>query len=168
MAHVTHGLIAYPELLRPELATLEGFEMAVLKQDRIFIYLNSTIESEIARVFGVDSSRYCKELGKLETAVVQYAADRSNRGPIAYVETEYFAGSGSQGAILWNEGQVVLGPLHHNDEIIDGHVVVPMLQGMPINRVLRAMGVRRSEHDEFDSLGLGEIRDLGEWTPAIQ
>ena len=168
MAHVTHGLIGYPELLHTVLDTLEGFELDELKQDRVFVYLNSTIESEIARAIGVDNSRYCKELGELRRAVAQYATDRSGRGPIAYVETEYFGGSGSQGAILWNDGQVVLGPLHHSDEIIDGHVVVPTLHEMPINRVLRAMGVRRTEDDEFDSLGLSDIRDLGEYTPAIQ
>ena len=35
----------------------------------------------------------------------------SAAGPVAYVEADYFGGVGSQRAVLWLRGEVVLGPL---------------------------------------------------------
>ena len=84
------------------------------------------------------------------------------RGPIAYVETDYrLGGSGSQGAILWNAGEVVItagARLHHSDEIKDGHRRLRRrtLLALPINRCSTCDGHSAgSEHDEFDSLGPG-------------
>jgi hypothetical protein len=38
-------------------------------------------------------------------------ADWSAAGPVAYVEADYFGGVGSQRAVVWLRGEVVLGPL---------------------------------------------------------
>ncbi|QFZ19662.1 hypothetical protein [Saccharothrix syringae] len=80
-------------------------------------------------------------------------------GPVAYVEAEFFGGVGVQSAQVWERGEVVLGPLHVEDE---PHPA----EGNPISRALRRLGVARGGHfDEFDAVGLGRHRRTGDWLP---
>ncbi|MEV7551527.1 hypothetical protein AB0N89_18040 [Amycolatopsis sp. NPDC089917] len=85
-------------------------------------------------------------------------ADCSTSGPVAYLEAEYFGGVGMQNAQVWDGGQVVLGPLHleENQPTPPG--------GSPISQALRFLGVDKGDHhDEFDAIGLGRHRDTGDW-----
>jgi len=68
---------------------------------------------------------------------------------IAYIRTRYFGGTGEQVAGLWENGQIVVGPLMSENP-------------GPINAVLRKMGVPLDAGalDEFDSLGLGKYRGV--------
>lgn len=82
----------------------------------------------------------------------------SAHGPIAYVEADFFGGRGEQHAQVWDEGAVVLGPLHLqvNEPFPD--------TGSPISRALRRLGAAKGDHyDEFEALGLGRCRDTEEW-----
>jgi hypothetical protein len=82
----------------------------------------------------------------------------SATGPIAYVEADYFGGVGQQASILWERGELVLGPL------LDPPGPPPLLEAGPISHVLRRMGVQRSpELDEFATVGLGRHRDTEAW-----
>jgi hypothetical protein len=74
------------------------------------------------------------------------AAFLSDRGPVVYVEAEYFGGVGEQRALLWRGG---------------------VREELPtINAGLRGLGVRgTADRDEFDSLGLGRPRSTAEWLP---
>jgi hypothetical protein len=81
-------------------------------------------------------------------------------GPIAYVEADYFGGSGTQSAQVWDGGQAVLGPLH----LAEGKP--SPADGSPISQALRQLGVAKGEHfDEFDAVGLGRHRDTDDWLP---
>ena len=64
-------------------------------------------------------------------------------GDIAYVETDYFGGTGAQGSVVARAGQVILGPS-----------VAPT---GPINTALATLGipVLSTDLDGFDILGLG-------------
>ncbi|MFI0405819.1 hypothetical protein [Actinomadura sp. 3N508] len=85
-------------------------------------------------------------------------ADCSATGPVAYVEAEYFGGTGSQAAQVWDAGEIVLGPLH----VAEGERWPEA--GSPISQALRRLGVDKGEHfDEFDAVGLGRHRDTGGW-----
>lgn len=81
--------------------------------------------------------------------------------PIAYVEAEFFGGVGQQGSVVWEGGEVVLGPL------VDRAEPSPptKLEAGPINRALRRLGVQRSpdDVDEFATLGLGKYRNTEDW-----
>lgn len=74
-------------------------------------------------------------------------------GGLAYVETEYFGGTGGQAATTF----------------VDGHEVVAPQSAKgagPINQALRRIGVTRSEsNDEFDTIGLGERRTMTDYEP---
>jgi hypothetical protein len=75
----------------------------------------------------------------------------SARGPIAHAEADYFGGITQQGSVLWQRGELILGPLLHPTK----PGPPPTSQAGPINRVLQRMGVRRTpEQDEFATVGL--------------
>jgi hypothetical protein len=82
----------------------------------------------------------------------------SASGPVAFVEAEYFGGTGEQSAMVWDAGQVVLGHLH-----LAAGASIPAV-GTPISQALRRLGVITGEHqDEFDAVGLGRHRDTEDW-----
>ncbi|GAA2565303.1 hypothetical protein GCM10010435_42520 [Winogradskya consettensis] len=76
----------------------------------------------------------------------------SAAGPIAYVEAEYFAGTGSQFAVVCAGGDLVLGPLVQDEDD-------PPTHPTPISQALRHLGAIPGGHfDEFDAVGLGRYR----------
>jgi hypothetical protein len=82
----------------------------------------------------------------------------STTGPIAYLEADYFGGTGSQNAQVWDSGHSVLGPLH-----LAENQPIPADSG-PISQALRRLGVDKGHHhDEFDAVGLGRHRDTDDW-----
>ena len=82
------------------------------------------------------------------TAVLHLLAQHATAAPIAFVETEYFGGTGGQGAVVFKDGVPIYGP--EWDEI------------GPINRALALLGVETSPlaTDEFDTVGLGSLRSI--------
>ena len=72
-------------------------------------------------------------------------------GGLAYVETDYFGGTGGQAAIAFVEAHEVVAP-----QTAKG--------SGPINQALRRIGVTRAEaDDEFDTIGLGERRTMTDY-----
>jgi hypothetical protein len=99
-------------------------------------------------------------LWKVPPALDRMLAACSANGPVAYVEAEYFGGTGEQAAQVWDSGEVVLGPLRLGEE-----ESFPAT-GSPISQALRRLGVAKDNHyDEFDALGLGRHRDTQDWLP---
>jgi hypothetical protein len=85
----------------------------------------------------------------------------SAKGPVAYVEADYFGGTGTQSAQVWDNGKVVLGPLRLAEK------EPSPAAGSPISQALRQLGATRGDHfDEFDAVGLGRHRDTERWLPA--
>lgn len=74
-------------------------------------------------------------------------------GGLAYIETEYFGGTGGQSAIAFVDGQEVMAAQRSRGG------------GGPINQALRRIGVKRGEDDEFDTIGLGERRSMTDYEP---
>jgi hypothetical protein len=72
---------------------------------------------------------------------------------LAYVETEYFGGTGAQSAVAFVEGREVVAPQSARS-------------AGPINQALRRIGVARTlAEDEFDTIGLGERRSMTDYEP---
>lgn len=89
----------------------------------------------------------------LTPELIQWCATQSSLGPVAYVETRYFAGEGGQGAVLFSDGQVEWGPANGRSG--------------PINNVLALLGVvARGRSDAFDTVGLGWHRMNDGWRNA--
>jgi hypothetical protein len=82
----------------------------------------------------------------------------SARGPVAYVEAEYFGGAGTQSAAVWDGGGLALGP------VVMGEAEPVPAAGTPVSQALARIGVVRGGHrDEFEAAGLGQKRDTGDW-----
>ena len=94
----------------------------------------------------------------LVARVEDVARAASVAGPVAYVEAEYFGGTGSQAAVVYRHGLVEVGPLSS-----DG----PPGRSSPINAVLRHLGVTAPRgQDEFEALALGRHRHVEHWYPT--
>lgn len=72
-------------------------------------------------------------------------------GSLAYVETEYFGGTGAQAATAFLDGREVVSPQSAKGAGL-------------INQALRPIGVARTDaNDEFDTIGLGERRTMTDY-----
>ncbi|MEU7086986.1 hypothetical protein [Streptomyces achromogenes] len=82
-------------------------------------------------------------------------------GPLTYVEAEHFGGVGEQRAVVWADGDLVLGPLD-----------VPVKRWFsrsvgPVSQALRRLGARRGiDGDEFDAVGLDRYRWTDDWAAS--
>jgi hypothetical protein len=101
---------------------------------------------------------------RLTGRLAAWAAEQSRRSPLAYIETEYWAGQGYQGGVVWASGSVTLGPLVTSNE---GPDPPPLPLERAVNRAVRALGVTRGDaFDEFAALGLGRYRSNHDWLEA--
>ncbi len=92
---------------------------------------------------------------RLSTTDQSFATDCSSAAPLAYIETDYFGGEGTQSAMLWQASQVLIGPI-----TLDNAQRAQRQPALwPINVVLRTLGVRaRPPMDEFATFGLANFR----------
>ena len=89
----------------------------------------------------------------------------SFKGKCAYIETDYFGGSGTQMGEVWEEGKRVLGPLITDDTILKQELSIEAkLVEHAINECLNLLGVYKHEgKDEFDSLRLSDLSSYEEF-----
>jgi len=81
------------------------------------------------------------------------AAATANDGALAYVETEYFGGTGGQSAMSFVAGRVKMEPQRAQ-------------WAGPVNEALRSIGVESvADKDAFDAIGLGERRQMADYEP---
>jgi hypothetical protein len=83
---------------------------------------------------------------------LEFAAASREVGPLAYLETNYFGGAGSQVAGAWRDGEV--------------RALEYSTHTGPIDAALRVLGVTPAPgQDAFDALGLGAFRHMDEFDP---
>jgi hypothetical protein len=81
--------------------------------------------------------------------IVAFGRELSQHAPVAYVETHYWGGSGTQAAVAWKNGKTILEPEEKKWNII--------------NDALFEIGVERvGDKDRFDSLGLDRYRSMSD------
>jgi len=72
-------------------------------------------------------------------------AELSCGGELAYVETEYFGGTGGQGALVCRDGEEIMPPTWHTSGTI--------------NAALKVIGLSRGLHfDRFAAIGFTKVR----------
>lgn len=122
--------------------------LVVLPQGFALIPVTRALHEDVIELFGEDLASPHGELVTLSTALERVASDASHGAQLAYIETDYFGGRGTQAAIGWENGAVACGPL-----LSGSHA-------RPINAVLAWMGaVANTGSDEFDALKLGNYRN---------
>jgi hypothetical protein len=91
----------------------------------------------------------------------------SHQARVAYIEGETFGGQGTQSAAVWDQGELLLGPLFTcdvEDDVEDGFVWTSDPRQSAINLALRELGVDRGTAvDEFAALGLHLKRKTEDW-----
>ena len=143
MGYYLQAIIGRQQTLAQHASEFQHARIVPLAQDIAIIPLTDDLYDEIAD--GGDVERF----EKLSPGVKEWVQRISMVAPVAYVEAEFFGGTGGQSAVAWSGGSRVLGPLYALDAI---------------NQTLRFLGVRTNGvHDEFDAIGLGRHRDTADW-----
>ena len=155
MGYTLHGFIAksgtFGKFRQPEARVSvvelnQGFDL--LLND---VYLGQLLE---ASGYGDADSQDSEWL--LGDILIEMTTELSNETAIAYINADFFGGSGYQQAIVWENGQQIL----KSETKISS---IPKSFG-PINEALRILGVKRDDQlDEFQAVGLSRYRQMERW-----
>jgi hypothetical protein len=147
MSHYIRVIIAREKLIQRLADTWQTAHIISLKQDFCLIPLTDELHDEIISEYPPESGEGLEEFILLSPPIQAILANHSQSGPIAYIETDYFGGEGSQSAILYEGGDIKTGPRQSK-------------WPGAINGILRELGVKRTlPYDRFDTLGLGTFRN---------
>lgn len=159
MAYVISALVGRPAPIGHAAAALGLPEVAIPQG---FVLLPGPHPDEDDPADASDRNTGGQPFHSLASRLERAAITASSLGAIAYLEAEFFAGPGTQAAVVWDDGRVVLGPLQHDGD--DPAPEQPPMSDWPINTALRRLGVRAGEgSDEFDALDLGRHRSTEGW-----
>jgi hypothetical protein len=157
MGHYINGFVARCEPLTFGSRALPGARVCQLKLGFGFLPLTATLASRD------DPAAQYAFLDRLTSPMAAWAVEQSREFAVAYIQTDYFGGTGSQCAIVWRDGAVGFGPLATGDE----YGSVSQLLDGAINRAFRELGVERGDAlDEFEALGLHWHRHNDGWAEA--
>ena len=157
MGHSVKLFAGTASSLRPFLELSPEARLYLLTQDADIAVLpyDEAVHDALHRRFGTGDWPKNQRL-RLSTTDQTFAAECSARSPLAYLETDYFGGTGWQSAALWQLGRLAVGPTSLQTGG-DSPTRAPSL--WPINVVLRALGVRASgDTDEFSTFGIDLYR----------
>lgn len=111
------------------------------------------LEDDDLDSLGLDFTQTAQGFNYLSPELTRFCSEFSIHGPLAYIETEYFGGSGGQGAAAFRSGSFIPN--------------FPLVTDDAINAALHCIGVVRSpELDEFDYIGLSRYRNTSDWREA--
>ena len=146
MAHAVTGFITktnvvyqicfrYPSLRA--VALEQGFSLFPLT-DEILVKLH------------LPHSNNLENLPPLPMGLTNFLVELSTLCPLIYFKTEYFGGEGVQLALAFEDGKIIFGPAKGATG--------------PINQALQLIDVKaKRNHDEFDTIGLGQYRFTNDW-----
>ena len=143
MGYYLQAIIGKQRTLAHHASEFQHARIVLLAQGIAIIPMTDDLYDEIAEGGEVDG------FYKLSQSIEEWAQRISTVAPVAYIEAEFFGGTGGQSAVAWSQGSRVLGPIHVQHAI---------------NEALRFFGVRvDGAHDEFDAVGLGRHRETADW-----
>lgn len=148
MGHFVTGLVAQPKQLEEfaekhslhkPIALTQGLSILPLRDEDLDAFLKPPM------IGHPEGFTYLSE------QLVNEVAPASESGAILYFETEYFGGTGAQGAAVFSKGSLVFGP--------------KSAESGPINEALRVLGVKVTPpaFDEFEAIGLNRHRHTEDW-----
>ncbi len=157
MGHSINGFVARHDALITAALDLPQARVCAANSGFAFLPLTKAVAS------WDDPATEYTYLDRLTAPMAAWAIRHSRTFPIAYIQTDYHGGTGSQSALVWRDGDVGFGPVETADTY---EQVTPLLEGA-INRAVRLLGVERGHaRDEFEALGLNRHRDNDGWVEA--
>ena len=143
MGYYLQALIGNRETLEDHVSDFRCARLVSLAHGLAIIPLTDNLYDEIGDGGEID------HFYKLSPGVERWAHHISGAAPLAYIEADFWGGTGGQSAIVWSGGSRVLGPIHSLHAI---------------NAALSFLGVQPAgAHDEFAAVGLGRHRDTIDW-----
>ena len=129
-----------------------------LPQGLSMLFLTDDLFDAIAESVNDDNEIVVAGFNYFTSAIAFVLTEYSQNGKLAYFETDYFGGDGTQAAILYEKGMPKFPPIFTDD--MNGWSLNKV---RAINTILQAFGiVKLNDIDEFDSVGLGNFRRMEE------
>ncbi|MFI0448351.1 hypothetical protein [Actinomadura sp. 6N118] len=152
MSYVLYGVVGDFDRLRLLTGDLPRAVVAPLEQRLGLLPVTHEIFDELT-----DERRGDGPFVFMSPAFAEVLEDWSRGGRVAYVEADFFGGSGNQTAALWENGRQTWGPEHAWSS-------KRPRESWPINAVLARLGaVEVGPFDLFDTVGFGQARDMEDW-----
>jgi hypothetical protein len=153
MSHAVNAIVGRAAVKDAILAEIPGARAISLRKGLFLVPITDELLDALGEqnpnVEDVTSEVFWKFSGSLALVLQRV----SNQGPIAYIETEYFGGVGTQAAAAWRDGRLLMSPAK--------------ARRGPINRALRHLGVRFTwPRDAFQTVGLHRYRNNDDWIAA--
>ncbi len=171
MSHYVQAFITRISTFRhlPASCRSPYLHVAALPQSFGLMPLVDELVAEMAASHPTEDERPLESFYRLGPSIVELGRRMSRIAPVAYIETDYIGGKGSQAAVVWDRGAVALGPLITDTRgaIAMGPVITDTRSA--INLALRRLGVQRGNaRDEYEALELGRCRSNGEWAACAE
>jgi|GEM_PF-368163 len=99
---------------------------------------------------GDERAAHIKKAQSAFAYIAELCTTLSAQSPVAYLEADFFGGTGGQASAVWERGAITFGPTVASDAI---------------NQALAKIGIARGLGDEFETLGLQRHRFTEEWLP---
>jgi hypothetical protein len=158
MGHVLHAVIGANRTL-DALKSWHQLRIIPLPQDFGLIPLTTALHDDIVELANAREPDPYPGFERLSAGVELVLRESSRTGPLAYIETDYFGGVGTQRAIAWQDREVLIGPFATETSWNDAGLIAEPKEAGAINQVLAVLGVwTRGNFDHFDMLGLSHFR----------
>ncbi len=93
-----------------ELANDWRREATFLPQDFALLFLTDDLFDDITELADMNNHEDCSVLVHFTTAIAQVMEMKSFRTSLAYIETDYFGGYGTQAGVLYADGKIDIRP----------------------------------------------------------
>lgn len=134
----------------------------------VLLPLTAAIVAEITG--GADGTEIVDGFYELTAGIAEWARRRSEHGVVAYIDVEFFGGTGFHAAIAWRDGTVMWGPVFTENAPgeAEDHYELVGHHDMAVNALLRRLGVERGDAvDEFAAAGLERHRWTDGWAKDV-
>lgn len=146
MAHFIRAIIGKEPVRKLAGDWLAHAKKIELPQGFAMVFMTEALLEDIEELSGLSGDMFEPELDYFTEAVDDIMRRYSLHDKLAYIETDYFGGYGTQGGVLYENGKIAIPP--KKDEGV-------------IDALLREMGVWCNDgKDEFDMLTLGNYRRM--------
>ncbi len=146
MGHNISAIIGRRNTIQKLADTWIDASVIELPQEFAMVFLTNTFIESIEESYHISDVFCCPELDSYSTIAEQLLQEYSLHTRLAYIETDYFGGVGTQGGVLWENGQIIIQPRSGEGTI---------------NLLLKELGVICiGDLDAFDSLSLGNYRHM--------
>lgn len=146
MGHNISAIIGRRNTIQKLADTWIDASVIELPQEFAMVFLTNTLIESIEEFYHISDDFCCPELDSYSTIAEQLLQEFSFHTRLAYIETDYFGGVGTQGGVLYENGKIIIKPRSGEGTI---------------NLLLKELGVMCIRGlDEFDSLNLGNYRHM--------